>query len=1143
MKKSLSVLLTMAMLLSSVGIAQAEPAVSADTGAVALPEVGEVFHGFEVIETREDAMLEAMIVRFEHRQTGAQVFYIANDDTNRAFQLTFLTDPIDNTGLPHVFEHACLQGSKKYPSKSLWFNLRYQAYTTYFNAHTGKWYTGYPIASLSEEQLLKLADYYTDSCFNPMILEDESIYRTEAWRYRLPNAEGEMTIEGTVYSEMLGATTLQRMAQMNAMRAMFPGSMVGNDSGGDPDTIPDMTWDMLKAYHARYYHPSNCVAYLYGQIENWKAFLQLLDGYFSMYERVEVSHDDAGYEPITQPVTQFLTFPVEQGSDTEHASIVYYGLICPGLNRDSQAQIVLDTLTDLMVDEASVLQQKLKKAIPYGRFSAYTNVSGPEDAIMFMAENVDPDDAELFKTTVDEALEEVARNGFPQDLVDGVMTSLSISALLSRDSSDPVDGVISRMEYSYACSGDPWGEQNYREGLLRMDEWNRQGLYAKAVGEWLVGSETTALVTTSPEPGAKEQKDAALAEKLAEVKAQMSDEEIEQIVQASNAGPEADDASEYVAKLQAVTVASLPEEIRQDEVRDETGEDGIRRVEAVAGVEGVGQASVFLDASGLKQEDIHWFKLYTDLLGQLDTSAHDRAELATLMGRYLYNGSIYVSTLRTAEGGYRPYLRLKWTALDDDLAEGYDLMREILLDSKLDDIERILEQVQILRSSLRSSITGNPFGLMARRALGISDELYRYSSYSGDLDYCAFLTEIEQLLQTDPDTAVAKLEGIRQTFNNRQNAITLFAGNEKSIELNRTLADAFLQSLDQRPIEPAEYDLPVAARSEALIIDSSVQYNMQIADYPTLGLQSFSGDLDAVNTLVSDVFLVPLLRDQYGVYSPQCRAITEGGVYLYAYRDPNIVQTYALYEQLPELLADYEVDQATLEGYILSSYSAYAMPEGALSGAVRAAEDVLQGRDPMRRLEWMRQLKQLTPEGVKERGEMLSKLVGEGVRVTAGGAASIRAAEDLYEVILNPFGAVDVTQVTLSDVPEGSEHYEAVHHAFEEGFMAAVDGERFGVDEPATRGDLLGALYVMVGGDLDQEQALAAFAESGMVEADTDLSGLIAPEDIRGLLTMLTGEEVPPLIETAGREDVTRGELAEALMAFVNSLEPTDGEG
>ena len=240
-------------------------------------------------------------------------------------------------------------------------------------------------------------------------------------------------------------------------------------------------------------------------------------------------------------------------------------------------------------------------------------------------------------------LADVAANGFSQELVDGVMASLAMNMKLTGEQSDVGVNLIANIAYSYAASGSVFNYMDYVDALSCIDDWNSQGLYQKAVADWLCGSDTTALVLTYPDPGLREELDAAEAARLAEVKAAMSEEEINAIVEATNAEAEEDDASAYVAALQAVTAESLPEEMRFYDVSDETGEDGVRRLNAEAGVDGVGQVLMLLDASGLPQEDIHWFALYTALLGDMDTAGHSREELATLSTRYFYNGDIRLS--------------------------------------------------------------------------------------------------------------------------------------------------------------------------------------------------------------------------------------------------------------------------------------------------------------------------------------------------------------------------------------------------------------------------------------------------------------------------------------------------------------------
>ena len=479
---------------------------------------------------------------------------------------------------------------------------------------------------------------------------------------------------------------------------------------------------------------------------------------------------------------------------------------------------------------------------------------------------------------------------------------------------------------------------------------------------------------------------------------------------------------------------------------------------------------------------------------------------------------------------------MSWIALDGDLAEGYDLMRELVYDTKVDDPAKLLEQVQALKASMKSDITANPASTILRRALAHSSERYAYNSYAAGLEYYEFLNGVEQLLTDDPDAAVAKLKGIQDIFNNRKNAVALCAGNEASIALNRDLSAAFLSSLDEREIIPARYDFPVPEKREALIIDSGVQFNMIAGGLDAAGLSGFDGRLDALNNLVADTFLVPQLRDQYGVYTPIASA-SEEYFMLYAYRDPNVAETFQVLAQLPEQIAGMALDQDTLNGYIMNAYSSYAMPLGELTGAASAAMDTLQGLDPARRLNWMRQLKQLTPEAVHADAVLYAKLLENGARMTAGAASAINENAELFDAILNPFGAVDATQVELKDAVEGDEHYDAVRFAFEEGFMAPLSEDDFGANEPATQGDLLAALYVLVGGNRDANEALAAFVEYGLVTDDTDLNAPILPEDIWGLLSAVVGKAVPPMTETAQSDVVTRAELAEALMAFVEGLE------
>lgn len=1118
--------------------AEAEPETAA--GSDALPAVGDTVEGFTVTEVRDFPLVGGTAVLFEHGATGARLMYIANNDTDRVFDLTFFTRAVDNTGLPHVFEHATLNGSEKYPSSALFFNLMNQTYNTYMNAATYPLMTTYPVASLSEEQLLRYADFYTDSCLHPMVLSDESIYREEAWRYRLADADAPLTLEGTVYSEMLAAMDLDSWAMFNLLRAAFPGSTIGNVSGGDPAFIPDMTWEALKEYHERYYHPSNCIAYLYGEFEDYAAFLKLLDEAFSPYEKREFTFEDPDYEPITGPVEKTVAYPVEASSDTENRATVCYAILCPGVREDAAEELTLNTLTDLLAPAASPLMQRLKKALPSGSFSVYIETEGPEDAVMFMGQNLNSEDAAIFRSTVDEVLAETAEKGFAAELLDSIAASLTLSNKLTREASGVGVDLISTIAYSCASSGRPFDYLDYVEALNELEQWNAEGRYQKAIRDWLLDSETTALVTTYPQPGLREELDAAETERLAAVKSAMDADELAALVESTNAEKEEDDASAYVEQLQAVTVESLPEEIASYDVSDELGADGVRRLTAQAGVDGVGTVVLLLDAAGLPQEDIHWFALYTALLGEMDTASHSREELATLTTRYLYGGEIRLSLLRQYEtGAFNPYLRAGWTAERDDLAAGYDLMSEILYETSFDDAETLQGLISRNKASLKSAITNSPYEPLLYRSFGAGSPLYAYYSYFNYLEYYAFLEEVEQAAEADPSAVAEKLRSVQEYFRNRTNAVAAFVGDAETIETNAPLADAFFAALDSRPVEPVEYDLPVSAARTGLIVDSGVQYNAIVADYETMGLDGYSAELDAVALLVTDAYLMPMLREQYGVYTPMHGFSPDAGGYLLTYRDPNVMETFNVYEALGEFLSEMDADQETLDGFILSAYAGYAMPSGELQGAMDAVLAVLEGEPADLELTYMRQLKSLTPEKLAEYVSAYEKLAQQGIRFTAGGAAVIHGMESMFDEIFDPFGTEEKAASAMEDVPEDSEYYEAIQFVYENGIMEAADDTRFGADDPARAGELAGFLYALIGGDpADRDGALGFLADNGIVDGsvktDDALTGRAADRMLR---SFSRAAQVPYTLKPAVSDDaLTRAQLAQLMLDYYDSL-------
>ncbi len=1128
----------LALVLSALLILTSLPVIAEEAAPAALPQVGDVVHGFEVVEVTTFPLINADVIYFVHQKTGAELLYLANDDTNRVFEITFKTPAESDMGVPHVFEHATLGGSAKYPSKELFFNLSYQTYNTYMNAATYSHMTTYPVASLSEDQLFMYADFYVDSCFHPMIHTDESIFTEECWRYSMESPESDLTISGTVYSEMQGSYTLASASYQNWADVMFPGSYAANASGGIPSEIPNMTWDDVKNFHTAYYHPSNSLTCLYGSFDNYGRFLELLDGYFSAYEAADIVIADAGYTPITGEMTQVFEYPVEANSNTDKGGRIYYGFRIDGA--DEATVNALDMLSTLLGASSFPVVTALKEALPHAAVGCGITLDTPVPTIVFYADGINAEDADIFRATVDAALEEIVATGFDPAAVDAVAAAFRMDIMLVPESASLGTDMIPNIAYYWASTGDWHGYLNYIAALDNFVALNEDGTFVALVDKYLVQNTNTAMAVTLPVAGMKEQQDAALAAELADIKANMTEEEIAAIVAqtAALAQPAASDAAQYVAQLQVVTVDSLPEEVRIYDFTDVTGEDGIRRIDVQANVDGVGQAMVLLNVADIPQELLHWYQLYIDLLCEVDTTGHNRTELASLVTRYLYDGVIKVSM--PYDGQTNMFLRAAWIAADEDMQAAYDLVHEILFASQFTDPVRIAEAVTARKTALKSSLTSGIYSSQLYRAQSISDAGTRAYTYMTDIDYYIFLEQVEALMETNPDDVMAMLQLVQQYVNNSTGAISAFAGSPDSAANHRPIADAFLASLNAREIIVATYDIPAPARAEGIIVDSSVQYNLVYATWEEMGLEEFNASFDAVAALVSDVFLIPLLRDQYGAYSVLHGASVDG-VYLLSYRDPNVQETFAVYAQLPALIADLALDQATLDGYILSSYAYYAQSAGELAGASNAIFTIIEGDEQGEALEYMRQLKSIKAEDLAAYAQVYANMVSNGVYSTAGGAGAIEANAALYQSVINPFGAVDPTSVEFTDCTAEHPYYGYVRFVFENGIMYAVADDAFGVDAAGTLGDFAVGCYIALGGDNNAADAIAFLAQYGIVPNADPATPMTCAELTEylcnfGYATGMPLEEgdLPPYADMAA--PATRGDVAFAFYAFFNGL-------
>ena len=315
---------------------------------------------YEVIEQRKLDDLKSEGALLKHKKSGARVLLISNDDDNKVFNIAFRTPTKNSTGVPHIMEHTVLCGSEKFPAKDPFVELVKGSLNTFLNAMTYPDKTVYPIASCNDKDFQNLMDVYMDAVLHPNIYKHEEIFRQEGWSYQLEDKDGELSYNGVVYNEMKGAfSSPDGVLDRVILNSLFPDTTYANESGGDPDEIPNLTYEEYLDFHRTYYHPSNSYIYLYGDMDMAEKLEWLDREYLCKYDKIEVDSEIHLQKPFDAVRELSMKYSVSSNEPLEDNTYLSYNKVV-GTSLDRELYLAFQILDYALLSAPGA---PLKKAL------------------------------------------------------------------------------------------------------------------------------------------------------------------------------------------------------------------------------------------------------------------------------------------------------------------------------------------------------------------------------------------------------------------------------------------------------------------------------------------------------------------------------------------------------------------------------------------------------------------------------------------------------------------------------------------------------------------------------------------------------------------------------------------------------------
>lgn len=960
---------------------------------------------YEVLEQRsiEDIASEGYILR--HKKSGARVCVISNDDDNKVFSIGFRTPPEDETGVPHIIEHTTLCGSDKFPVKDPFVELVKGSLNTFLNAMTYPDKTLYPVASYNEQDFKNLMDVYLDAVFHPNITKYQEIFMQEGWHYELESEDAPLTINGVVYNEMKGAySSPDEVLQTAIAQALFPDNTYSKNSGGDPDHIPELTYEHYLDFYHKYYHPSNSYIYLYGDMDV-KERLEWMDrAYLSAYESMEIDSNIPMQKPFDAMKFVETTFPITDDDPEENNTYLSYNMVIADVLDPTlyQAFTVLDYVL-VSAPGAPVRQALIDAGIGQDVYGSYENEM-LQPFFSIVAKNANKEDKDRFVRIIEDTLQNLVENGLNKD---SLLAGINSEEFRFReaDFGQFPKGLLYGLQCMESWLFDDKKPFIHLECLDTFEYLRNQistGYFEDLIRKYLLENKHGAVVVVAPQKGLNSAKEAALEKKLAEKKAAMSAEKIENLIAQTkhlHAYQEEPSPEEDLKKIPMLK----REDMRKDAMPFDNREDTIGEIPVVhhdISSNGIDYVTLMFECGDISQEDIAYLGVLRAVLGYVNTKHYSYAGLFNAIN--IYTGGISCGVSVYPKVNERDLVSVKFEVrirvLEKNLEEAMKLVDEIVRTSDITDVKRLTELIAQVKSRLQVSLSSSGHTVAAMRALSYQSRYAFYQDATLGIEYYQHVVKLDEQIRTNPEGVVKKLQEMIGKVLVRKRLMVSFTADQKAFEAAKPVMETYLNRIAQGDVAGEQTKLELSRKNEGFTDASQIQYVARGGNFRDHGF-TYRGSLKILKLIMSYEYLWINIRVKGGAYGCMSSFLRTGESYFVSYRDPNLGKTIDIYEHIPDYLRSFTADERDMTKYVIGTFGSLDTPMNPEAKGSRSMSAYLQEL-PFEQIQRERdEILHATPEDIRNLADLIAAVLEDDSLCVIGNENAIRAESGLFDSV------------------------------------------------------------------------------------------------------------------------------------------------
>lgn len=869
-----------------------------------------------------------------HKKSGARVLLVENDDENKVFSIGFRTPPSDSTGVPHIMEHSVLCGSKNFPAKDPFVELVKGSLNTFLNAMTYPDKTVYPVASCNDKDFQNLMHVYMDAVLHPNIYQHEEIFRQEGWSYKLDSLDDKLEYNGVVYNEMKGAfSSPEGVLDRVVLNTLFPDTSYANESGGDPEVIPELTYEQFLDFHRKYYHPSNSYIYLYGDMDMEEKLKWLDLEYLNEYEEIQIDSKIKYQEPFAEVVEKEIAYSIASDeSESENTYLSYNKVIGTSLDRELYLAFQILDYALLSAPGAPLKKALTDAGIGKDIMGSYDNgIYQPIFSVI--AKNAEKSQKDIFVETVEEVLRTLVTDGIDKKALEAGINYHEFR-YREADFGNYPKGLMYGLQMMDSWLYDDGKPFIHVEALDTFEFLKKQvqtDYYEQLIQKYLLDNTHGAIVVVKPERGRTARMEKELEEALQAYKAGLSKEEQERLVErtkALEAYQSEPDAEEDLERIPILKREDISREIAPI-INEELTLAGVPVVFHEIETNGIGYMDVMFDASDVAEEELPYLGILQSVLGIIDTTHYEYGELFNEIN--VHTGGIgtslelYNDVTNVKEKAFRSTFEVKAKALYQKLPMAFEMIGEILTESKLEDTKRVKEILAMLKSRLLMKFQSSGHTTAALRAMSYASPSAKLKDMTSGIEFYEKVAYLEEHFEEEKSRLTEILTNLTKKLFRSDRMMISFTASKAGLSGMETMIEGLKRRLFEEETKETPCIIHCEKKNEGFKTASKVQYVARAGNFIDQGVP-YHGALQILKVILSYDYLWQNVRVIGGAYGCMTNFNRIGEGYFVSYRDPNLKRTMDVYEGVVDYLENFTVTDRDMTKYIIGTMSNLDQP-------------------------------------------------------------------------------------------------------------------------------------------------------------------------------------------------------------------------